>query len=672
MNGTRISEFQTATSLSGQEIFPILQAGVNRITTVESLSTVITPRTSVFITDVVNTTGLVQKQFKANTVPNNYVVERVVVDTNNSLRVTFEWDGPASEWTGSPTVNGVLIPINEIDRISDTRRFTASSTVNLQSSGEDNIVVAVDSGTAELAVDLLGGGPEITNVTFNTPPTTKGYQPPFFLHGDLLEVTVEFDVTDVSIIQVYSGSSYATVSDIKPVTVTGTSPPSATFTTVVDCSNDNTTQLPVKISAKNSFGTKGSDYTSSNKIPVKRSASITNITLGAYPGAQTELKDGDQITATFEFDTNNVTSVQMLGGNSFASGNQTRNVNTNQLSATTIITVDTAVTSPANLSVKSRPRTDHNQYGVDFTSIETLVVNNAYPLFTQWQVTYPATQSALKSQEEATVSLLVTKTGASPTYTYSSNTGEVSIPDATSYNLTKTVTCTNPGTYNITNNNYRLVVNRVENDATSTYNNKILIADKAPVINISYPGNRLRSGGNDGTTVQSYQITVQSDQQLASFTMNSAPSGGTLDSNWQSTSSNTRWTRNLKVSDDDSKGDFNWSGMIATNLANTQQPNINTGDIYTLGGFVSRTLNVASQGWQTVANVQAVTYSKVNISWTQKNLSKRATVGDLSRPQIATWSLDRLYPAPITINILDSGSSNASSTPTTLTVEEVE
>lgn len=672
MNGTRISEFQSASPLSGQEIFPILQSGVNRITTVESLSTVITPKTSVFITDVVNTTGLAQKQYKANTVPNNYVVESVVVDTNNSLRVTFEWDGPASEWTGTPTVNGSPVPINDIDRISNTRRFTASSVVNLQSTGDDSIVVEVDSGTAELSVDLLGGGPEITNVTFNTPPTTKGYQPPFFIDGDLVQVTVEFDVSDVGTIELYSGNNYATVSEVKSVTVTGTSPPSATFTTVVDCNDSNITQLPLKISAKNSFGTKGLDYISTSKIAAKKSASITNISLGSYPGSQTELKDGDQIQATFEFDTNDVSVVRMLGGSNLASGNENRNVNTNQLSATTNITIDTSVTTATTLPVKAQPRSGHGQYGINYTSSDNLVVNNAYPTYTQWSVTYPVNQQAIKSTETAIVNLLITKTGSSPTYTYSSTTGEMQIPEVNNYSLTKTVSCSNPGTYNINNNNFRVTVNRAENDATSTFNNRVNIVDKLPTINISHPGSRLRSGGNNGTTVQTYQITVQSDQKLMSFTMNEAPSGGTLDGNWQSSSNNTRWTRNLKVSDDDGKGDFDWTGMTATNMANVVQNNINSGETYKLGGFVTRTLNVASQGWQTVANVQAVTYSKVNVSWTQKNLSNRANVGDLSRPQIATWSLDRLTPAPITVNILDSGSSNASSTPTTLTIEEVE
>jgi hypothetical protein len=672
MNGTRISEFQSATPLSGGEVFPILQSGVNRITTVESLSTVITPKTSVFITDIVNNTGLVQKQYKPDTIPVNYVIDSVVVDTNNNLAVTFEWDGPASQWTGVPTINGQQVSNSAISRISDTRRFKATQTVNLQASNKDDIVVEVDSGTAVVSVDLLGGGPEITRVSFGSPPTTKGYQPPFFIDGDPVQVTVEFDVSDVGTIELYSGNSYATVSEVKSVTVTGTSPPSATFTTVVDCNDSNITQLPLKISAKNSFGTKGPDYTSTSKIAAKKSASITNVSLGSYPGTQTELKDGDQIQATFEFDTNDVSTVRMLGGNSFASGNENRSVSTNQLSATTNITIDTSVTTATTLPVKAQPRSGHGQYGTNYTSSDTLVVNNAYPTYTQWNVTYPVNQQAIKSTETAIVNLLITKTGGTPTYTYSSTTGEVQIPEVNNYSLTKTVSCTNPGTYNINNNNFRVTVNRAENDATSTFNNRVNIVDKLPTINISHPGSRLRSGGNDGTTVQTYQITVQSDQRLMSFTMNEAPSGGTLDGSWQSSSNNTRWTRNLKVSDDDGKGEFNWVGMTATNMANVVQNNINSGETYKLGGFVTRTLPIASQGWQSQANVQAVTYNKVNVTWTQKNLTTRANVGDVSRPQIATWSLDRLSPSPITVNILDSGSTNASSTPTTITVEEVE
>jgi len=109
---------------------------------------------------------------------------------------------------------------------------------------------------------------------------------------------------------------------------------------------------------------------------------------------------------------------------------------------------------------------------------------------------------------------------------------------------------------------------------------------------------------------------------------------------------------------------------VAKNLAGTEIQQVTTGGSYTLGGFVSRTLAVASQGWQVSANVEAVTYNKVQISWSKKNLSTRASIGDVSRPQTAAWSLDRLSPKPITVNILDSGASNASSSPTTLTIEE--
>ena len=672
MNGTRISEFQTASPLSGSEVFPILQSGTNRITTVESLSTVITPKTSVFITDVVNNTGLVQKQYVADTVPTNYVVDSVVVDTNDNITVTFEWDGPASDWTGTPKINGELITTSNISRISDTRRFRATKTLNLQSTGEDTIVVEVDSGFATVAVDLLGGGPEINKVTFSSPPTTKGYQPPFFIDGDIVQITAEFDVTDVSTVELYSGNSFATVNEIKSVTVTGTSPPSATFTAVVDTNSSVVVELPIKISAKNSFGTKGPDYVSSNKIALKKSADITNVSLGAYPGNQTELKDGDKIDATFEFDTNDVNLVQMLGGNNFASGNQNINVVTNQLSATTTITVDTNITTVASLPIRARPRSGHNQYGGNYNSIVTVQANNAYPTYSQWSVTYPVGQQAIKSTESASVSLLVTRVGGSPTYTYESTTGELDIPSTDSYSLTKTVDCTAPGTYNINNNNYKLTVTRAENDATSTYNNIVNVADKPPVLSVDYPGSRLRSGGNDGTTVQSYQITTQSDQKLMSFEMNPDTSAGTFDNVWQSSFNGTRWTRNIKISDDDDKGIFNWTGVNAVNLANTAVTDINSGSTYTLGGFVLRTLPIASQGWQTQANVQAVTYNKVNVTWSKKTLTTRADVGNLTRPQNATWSLDRLSPAPVTVNILDSGSTNASSTPTTLTIEETE
>ena len=173
-----------------------------------------------------------------------------------------------------------------------------------------------------------------------------------FIDGDPVEITVEFDTNDVVDVTLYGGNSYATQSTTTNVTITGTSPASATFIATVDTAQMVITNLPVKLYAKNSFGTVGDDYTSLVTIPVRRGPEITNVKFGAYPGSQTELKDGDVITATMEFDTNNVTMLDFESGSLYASSNTNRSVTTQNLSTTTNITIDTNVQTPTQQSIR--------------------------------------------------------------------------------------------------------------------------------------------------------------------------------------------------------------------------------------------------------------------------------------------------------------------------------
>lgn len=620
----------------------------------------------IFITNITNPNGLIQKTYKPDTVPSNHIIDSVTVDDNSSLKVYFEWDGPDDDWMGQAYINNTAIPVNTVSRYNNTRRFYATYDVTNTTS----ITAAANGGSHIVPVELLGAGPAITNVTFGSPPTHGGYQPPFFLDGDSVQVTVEFDTSDVSSISLYSGGSYATqsVTDMN-VTVTGT-PPTATFTATVDTTSSSVGNFPIRISAKNSFGTQGNTITSTATIPAKQGPDITSITFGNYPGSQTELKNNDQISVTIGFDTNNVSLVDFYNSSTYANDGSNYNVNVTNQTATISMRIGASNTTVQNLPVRCRARGGSSNYGSYITSTSTLAINNAYPQFNSWLVTYPFGQEALKGTESAGVTLNVTNQGQNPVYTYSTPNSQVSVPDPNTYSVSKVVTCTNPGTYNISSNNYRLVVTRTENDATSTYNNNIKIADVAPTLSVSHnAGARMRSGGNDGTSVQTYQVTLNSNQQLQSFTMDTDTNAGTFDGTW--TESGNNWRRNIKISDDDDKGTFNWQNATAVNLAGISQSSLNSGSTYTLGGFVSRTLYVASQGWQVSANVEAVTYSKVRVNWDKKSLTNQRPVGDTTRPQIAAWSLDRLSPAPITVNILDSGATNASSVQTTLTLEEL-
>jgi len=549
----------------------------------------------VFVTDIVNNSGLVDINYVSGTVPEDLIVNDVTIDNDSDLNIVLEWDGPAVEWMGEVYINDVIVENSDISRIGLSRRFTAD--VNIDLNGDDVITVTGNGGSHSIPVTLVGAGPSILDVSFSEPPTHSGSQQAMFLDGDDVEITIIFDSVDVTSVSLDGGNDTSTrsVTDHAVTAVdNGDGTSSVILTEKVDTTLSTTTDVPVKISAKNSFGTEGDEHTSTATIPVRQGPEVTGVTFGSYPGIQTELKDNDIISMTVTFDTNNVSQVQLQSGGNYASASQTKNVNPNTLSASTTITIDTSVTSAQNQPIRIRARGGSNNYGNYINSVDTLKVNNVSPTFTNFTVSYPDGQSALRGTESADVSLTISNTGASPQYEYIDPRSDIIIPGSTSYTQTKTVTCTNPGLYNITHNNFKVTVNRSENNNTSVFTSGIIfISDILPVISVSTPYNSLRSGGDENTSPQVYQIVVTSNQRLHTFNMSPYPSAGVLLGQWVS-SNDTSWRANLQVSDSDSKGEFDWVNISGSNLSHMIQDSIISGDTYTLGGFVQRNLQVSA------------------------------------------------------------------------------
>lgn len=767
----------------------------------------------VFITSVDNTTGLEQIQYQPNTVPSDYIVTSVIVDDDQAIEVTMEWDGPATEWMGDAYINDQTVSTSEIARIGDTRRFRATKTIDLQ--GADTIEARVNAESYVVDVSKLGDGPTIVGVTFGPPPTVNGFTPAYYLDGDQVEVTVQFDTDDVSSVTLYDDASYATtgVTDLQ-ISTTG-SPPQATFTATINTPHSSITNLPLKISAKNSFGTQGLEHVSVNTIPckiapdithvtydvpptingfqaeyflhgesvnvvveldnanvdsinivrdsnnlslqqdtrnvntfgtppsasfiarvatdlmsitnqpgkfaavtrshvgveytstetipvkygpditnisisdipttggyqpgfylhgdplnivaefdtanviivtgastsyannppgvnvttagsppsasfttsvyatnwqleskavglqalgsasgagnvyvhdtqlpVKYAPEITNVSFGAYPGVQTELKDGDTIQMTVEYDTNAVSTTNIYGGSTYAGQNGQYTTPPVSLSATMNITIDTNVESPTNQSVRLRTTGTVNNAGPYHVSTATVTVNNIRPTFSGWGVNYPNTQTALKNGDQATVNLVVSNTGSTPTYTYSSPNGHLTIADVGVYNVTKNVTCNAVLGVNESTNNYTVTVNRRENNTNSTYSNVVFIADIAPVITIDST-QLMRSGGSAGTSAQQYTITARSDQYISYYDMDATTNAGSV-GNWSNISQNRVWSSPMTVQDTHIKGTHPWVNVVATNRAGLTTSTIATNPNYTLAGFVQRSVTIPS------------------------------------------------------------------------------
>jgi len=111
-------------------------------------------------------------------------------------------------------------------------------------------------------------------------------------------------------------------------------------------------------------------------------------------------------------------------------------------------------------------------------------------------------------------------------------------------------------------------------------------------VSVVVPQARLRSGGNAGTAVQNYVITIVSTQNLLYAPTLVAPYGTWLGAGFVGLT--TTWTRTLAVHDDDLKGVHTWGAISATNYSSQTITTITGDDTYTLGGFVSRTLTVSA------------------------------------------------------------------------------
>lgn len=327
---------------------------------------------------------------------------------------------------------------------------------------------------------------------------------------------------------------------------------------------------------------------------------------GGYPGIQTELKAGDtfQLTGTTDKD---IDAIDIQDYGAMGSSLEVVAVGTSFLVTGTI--ADRGTTTQ-NLSARVRPRApggalgavaDTNTGGGGVDGVNLVKLNNTYPSISWGAITYPAGQQALKGSESATV---VANLANYTSRVFSHPLGEL--------NFTGTPPNINAqrvgGTYNVSNNNVRCTLVRAENGAQTISETLVKIANVAPIINVS-AASRLRSGGNDGTSIQNHTITIQSNQQLLSAAMDAAPGGGAFTGSWAGGPSN--WTRTLQVHDNDAKGNYSWQNLVATGLAGLVTNSITAGAAYVLGGFVSRTLTFGPFATTTTMNVEVVDFSKL-------------------------------------------------------------
>ena len=471
--------------------------------------------------------------------------------------------------------------------------------------------------------------------------------------------------------------------------------------TVTDGNGD----YPIAISSNG--GATHQAIVQSDPAPVIQTAVFT----GSYPGTQTELAAGNSfgfsITTDIDFDL-----IEFDNTSSYAT-NQS-NISTAATSnwSGTVNIADrgnTANQYPARVRVRkptgtwSAWVTTNSAGNTDMVHVVTL--NNVAPTVTFGTITYPTgtyAQQALKGSETATVVNTVLNQGTNPTYTYSSPNGQLSITSPTTLQSPKTVQRI-AGEYNIGTNNLRLTVLRQENGRSTTANTVVWIANST-FMHIITPAARLRSGGNDGTTIQNHTITMRASSSasnslttpqrlLQAPTIDALGTGeGLWSGPWSFGTAATQFTRTMQVHDNDTKGTFNFTGLTAVNLAGIEIISFSTGSSYTLGGFVSRVLTVpafSSAGtqptpWEIKMNVAATQFgfdnNKLIATWSWGNWPASPTLyafGTTTMPSSNYgWSIEAEGRDPASVGstglrILHPDAVNVVSDPTTLTVEEI-
>jgi hypothetical protein len=410
---------------------------------------------------------------------------------------------------------------------------------------------------------------------------------------------------------------------------------------------------------------------------------ITNISFGSYPGSQTALKYGDviDVTVTVENDavscwieddkaSNNEVSLTLGAVDGAGAGYRY---------ATGTITISNVAT---DAPVDAQASNDIGTAGSVYTS-SNLTIDQDSPVITYNSTTYPAGQGALKDSEGALINVTVSDFDG---ITYSSPTNELSIPDTTTYEQTKTVTRI-AGSYNDDTNNYRIVATKSSNDTSTTRQYVVIIANVAAQLSISLPASRLRTGGdgysNVGLTtlasIAEHTITINSNQQLDSVPTLADPDadkGIWVNGSFTNAGGMTSFTNDLEIDDDSTRGTHDWGAISGTNLSGLTTTVITGTDTYEIGGFMPRYYELVLGQNSVSGDVEVTNYTDVTLDWQYKDgsgqvkaLSRNSVINE-SPPVTNSWTIDTTGSNPTTFIILDTAATQAQTVNTAVLVEE--
>lgn len=377
-----------------------------------------------------------------------------------------------------------------------------------------------------------------------------------------------------------------------------------------------TGEAPYTVTATHSEGATDTTNVEMEALPV-----IANMQFsGAYPAiGQTEHAQGQTVSLTITSDTL-FTELEIVDD----TGTATKALSLS-FAATTTKTATVTVAdrgsygtgAPIIVPAKARIKSENGTWGNYFESndfggtngVHILALNNTRPFVEINSIVYPVGQYALKDTESVIVNVSESNVDS---LVWSSPNSQLSITNPTIAG--NKIVSRASGGYNITNNNLRVVSNRVANATQTTLDTIVWIAHNTPTITVTTPATRLRSG----VTPQNHTISINSNQRTQAMPTLSA-NIGTFGGSWSTTNNGLTWTRSLAIADSDAKGVASFSGLSIINLAGIEVTAISSGDSYTVGGFVQRTVSVAAYpNREATIGTQVSDTSKLRVT----NLSK--------------------------------------------------
>jgi len=391
-------------------------------------------------------------------------------------------------------------------------------------------------------------------------------------------------------------------------------------------------------------------------VEINRAAAppeILSCIIGDYPGTQTAAKQGDiiHVTGTVEED---ATHVRLANFEAFQSSSWIP-------CSGGIFDITGTVSNASGLQgAQVYAKNALGSEGVTFNSSNDIFLDQISPSFTDLGVTYPIGQAALKETETAIQNTIVSNYTA---VSYSSPHGDISIENINSYEQEKTVTCLNPGDYNDSSINFRIVASKSTNGTSAVFSKIIEVADIAPVITVSFSGSRLRSAPSG----QNHTVTASSNQNLLDAPGINIPISGV----WQGSAfvgGPKVFIRTITIFDDSIRGSGAWTlNTIPTNRAGISASITGT---QVVGGFVSRDLTLPAFGTSLNLTTFVTNSSKLNFTWSFKSNMVFQSIGT-TPPVVSGYTIDSIGINPTEIIILDTQAASASSQESTITIEEV-